>query len=61
MCRVSKSFSLGLVLLIALACATAAPQKDNRTRIQKKVEQVEATFPKWVESGGNPRTLEPLT
>jgi Tol biopolymer transport system component len=54
--------SLAVVgVLVALTCSAAMPQSDVQRRVQDKVKQVETTFPKWVQAGGNPRTLEPLT
>lgn len=61
MFRVSNSFLLAVVLFVASTGSAAVHQNETQTRIQQKVQQVEATFPKWVESGGNPRILESLT
>jgi Tol biopolymer transport system component len=58
--RVSSQIVLGIAF-VAAACISASPQGEVRARVQKKVQQVQDTFPKWVSAGGNPRRLEPLT
>ncbi len=61
MIRRSIWLFLGVGILVASGCSAATHQSDVHKRVQNKVKQVEETFPKWVESGGNPRRLEPLT
>src|SRR3954471_2948964 len=60
MLRLSTVFLVAVGVFVALT-SSSAQQSDVRTRIQQKQKQVEAAFPKWVQSGGNPRRLEPLT
>ena len=59
--RLVTCFLASAGILFALTCSAATPQRDVQRRVQDKVKQVEATFPKWVQAGGNPRALEPLT